>query len=144
MSNPATTALHTKLDELGRSIHGLESQLAQLQADRATIASALAILDSDGHASIAEPLRLDPLGLAHGRFARTVLDVLRRAKEPMAPREIAEQLIRDRGLDTPDKAATNHIVQRVRNALTRMRGKLAQENRGTAIYWSVAGRIAPD
>jgi hypothetical protein len=133
----ATAALHRKLAELGREIHALEGQLAQKQADRATLASALAILDPESTVHLTLPKAPDPLGVDHGRFSRSVLDVLRRASGPMTAREIGAQLVTDRGLDAPDKDAAEHITQRVRNSLASMAHRLVREQRGVTALWSV-------
>ena len=76
--------------------------------------------------------------IPRGQCSRAILDMLRRAAEPMTVREIAAQLAADYRVDASDKDAMHGLVAKVRNTLAHQRG-LASELRGSAKAWRVKG-----
>jgi len=76
--------------------------------------------------------------LPQGRGARIILDTLRRAGEPLSPRQIAERIGSERGHST-DGDAMERLTQRIRNTLARHEGRgVSCEGSGNGKVWLVS------
>lgn len=107
-----------------------EQRMLDLARDRDTITRALVILGQSTNEGAVS------LGIQSGAFARTILDILREASEPMGIRDIAEALAK-RSERPLDKREFGLVVARVRNAVPRISDQLDGELRGRATYWRV-------
>jgi hypothetical protein len=131
------SALRDKRAELDGELRQAEKRIIQLRADLESIDGALRVFDPSLAPRTIRPKlkRKPPTHFRHGQFCRVVLDMLRRAGDPMTARDIATQIAFDYRIDVSAAAAMNRLVVKVRQALTSHRETLASERRGDAIYW---------
>lgn len=120
--------LRVKLAEIQATIRATEQRLRTLAHDKATVSGALRLFENEEN-----PDRVS-LGIQSGAFARTILDTLREAGEPLSARGIAEALAKGKPLD---KAEFGMLIARVRNALPRLSDKLDGEKRDRTTFWRV-------
>jgi hypothetical protein len=134
------SALRTKRAELAGELIVAEKRIAQLRADLASIDGAIRVFDPSIAAAQIRPVikrKTAPL-LPQGQGTRIILDTLRRAGEPLSPRQIAERIVSERSLDI-GTAAMERLTQRIRNVLARREGHgVACETVGTGKVWRVA------
>jgi hypothetical protein len=122
--------LKVKLGEINTARRVCEQRLLDLARDRDTLTRAIAILGQSTNEGAVS------LGIRTGAFARTILDVIREAPEPVSVREIAGVLAK-RSERPLDEREFSLVVARVRNAVPRISNQLDGELRGRATYWSV-------
>jgi hypothetical protein len=133
MNQYAIDGLRAKLAEVNGAIRATNQRLRVLAMDRDVLARALVIMGSDpGEGTVS-------LGIAAGAFARTILDVIRPANQPLSVREIAEALAPRAGKPL-DKREMAMLVARVRNAMPRLSDRLDGELRDRTTFW----RVKPD
>jgi hypothetical protein len=126
--------LRSRLAEIQATIRATEQRLRTLAHDKATVAGALRLFENE-----ANPDRVS-LGIQSGAFARTILDTLREAGEPLSARGIAEALVKGKTLERAD---FNMLIARVRNALPRLSDRLDGEKRERTTYWRISGDLPP-
>jgi hypothetical protein len=118
--------LRSRLAEIQATIRATEQRLRVLAHDKATIAGALRLFENE-----VNPDRVS-LGIQSGAFARTILDTLRQAGEPLSARGIAEALTVGKTLE---RVEFNMLIARVRNALPRLSDRLEGERRERTTFW---------
>jgi len=77
-----------------------------------------------------------------GENARIILGIMREAKHPITPEEIAEKVIVERNLDSNDRDLRLAMLKRVRGCLAHYRRKgllKSKENKESRLEWSIAG-----
>jgi len=74
-----------------------------------------------------------------GTLLRHVLEALRKAERPMTPREIAVQLIAQKGVGDPPAAEVSRLTGSILSALQNHGGDSLMAHKNTApVRWSVA------
>ena len=134
------SGLRKKRAEVSGDLIAAEKRILQLRADLDCLDGAIRLFDPTAEPGKIRPVRVrrTPGMIPRGQCSRAILDMLRRAAEPMTVREIAAQLAEDYRVDASDKDAMHELVAKVRNTLTHQRG-LASELRGGAKAWRVKG-----
>lgn len=135
------SALRAKRAEIEGNLRDIERQAEQLRADAATIDGALRIFDPSGAPQTSrQPRKRAP----NGSFSRAVLDVIRRAKEPLTCRQIGERIVAERGLPGQTPHERELFTNRVRQVLGREREGLVSEKRGDTVFWQANSRRNKD
>ena len=125
MADPIViSSLSKKRAEIDGAIRAAEKQIAQLRVDLGVIDAAICIFDPSRLPGKIKPVqkRAKPTLFRHGECARTVLDVLRTAGEPLTVRAIAERMVREYHLDLKEPDDLDKLINRVRNTLLRRKG----------------------
>ena len=132
------TGLRAKRAELAGELREAEKRLDRLRADLDAIDGAIRVFDPAARPETirAKARSKPPAVFPHGQFSRLLLDVLRRSDRPLSPREIAEQIAREHGLDT--SGGLHALLHKVRNTLARSRDGLTGERDGDVTRWRVA------
>jgi hypothetical protein len=140
MADPhVISALRGKRAELSGELIAAEKRIIQLRADLDCLDGAIRVFDPTAEPRKIRPVQLRPTPgpIPRGQCSRAVLDMLRRAAEPMTAREIATQLAADYRMDAGNAGAMNALVAKVRNTLAKQKG-LASATRGDRKAWRVA------
>lgn len=121
MENEHTlSALIRKRAEISAHIEDLQGQLKQAVVDLDHVEATLVIFKPDIHL---EPLGNAPIPQQHrafrGEVTRIVLNLLRDAANPLTTPEIAEAVMRERGLNPDDKRFRKVMLGRVGACLKR-------------------------
>ena len=127
------TTLRRKRDEISASIRLYERQLAQARADLAHVTAAIRIFEASG----------DTAGMAryvdtHRLFKRGEPVALCKealAGEPMTTRELAQHIMKAKGLDVGDKVLAKGIAATLVHALRmqQQRGRLVTEGKRNGV-----------
>lgn len=132
------SGLRKKRAELSGELIAAEKRVSQLRADLDCLDGAIRLFDP-----AAEPRKICPVQtrlvsgpISRGQCSRAILDMLRRAGQPMTAREIASRLAADYRIDPSNKGVIDALVAKVRNTLLRQKG-LASELRGATKAWHV-------
>jgi hypothetical protein len=130
------SGLRKKRAELSGELIAAEKRVLQIRADLDCLDGAIRLFDPE-----AEPRKIRPVQarrmsgpIPRGQCSRAVLDMLRRADQPMTVREIAAQLAADYRMDAGNKGAMDALVAKGRNTLARQKG-LASELSGATRVW---------
>jgi hypothetical protein len=133
------SALVAKRAELAGEMIAAEKRIAQIRTDLGNIDGAIRIFDPSIAVARITPVvkrKTAPL-LPQGQGARIVLDTLRRAGEPLSPRQVADRIASERGLEL-DAGAMERLTQRIRNTLASQEGRgVACETAGNGKVWRV-------
>lgn len=139
MSTIVINALVAKRAELAGELAAAEKRIARLRANLDSLDGAIRVFDPSINVARISPIvrrKTTPL-LPQGQGARIILDTLRRAGEPLSPRQIAESIASVRGLDA-DPDAMDRLTQRIRNTLARQEGHgVVCEAAGNGKVWRV-------
>jgi hypothetical protein len=132
------SGLRKKRAELSGELIAAEKRVLQLRTDLDCIDGAIRLFDP-----AAEPRKIRPVRtrsvfgpIPRGQCSRAILDMLRRADQPMTARDIAAQLAGDYGIDASAPGSMKGLVAKVRNTLLHQKG-LASELREGAKAWRV-------
>ena len=117
-------ALITKRAELAGMIEGTQMSLRQMVADLDALDATIRVFDPDMDLEEVRPKALPPRHAGFkGEVARAVMKAVREAKEPLEARQIAIQIMGERGLSTADRQLVRVIKQRVGACLRHWRAK---------------------
>src|SRR5690349_1781193 len=106
-------ALLQRRAELAGQIKTMQGQLQQLHADLASLDAVIRQYDPGFDVGAIRPkYRRAPAAAEFGSMSRAVLDVLRRAKEPLSGAEIASRIIEERGPNAGDRALARAMKKR--------------------------------
>jgi hypothetical protein len=132
------SALRDKRAELSGELIAAEKRMAQLRSDIDSLDGAIRVFDPTSEPQKIRPIlrRKKPAFIPRGQCSRAILDMLRRADNPMTVRDIVAQFAADYRMDASNSGAMNALVAKVRNTLARQKG-LASEVRGDAKAWRV-------
>ena len=142
MTDYAVEALKRKRAEITGEIARSQAQLEKLARDLEHIDGVLAILAPEFVQEAVLPKVFTPpkSWSKRGEMSRTVLSILRTAKEPMTTREIAGLVMQKRGLPDPDPASLNIMTRRVGHCLRdkREHGTVRSlEETGLWLQWEI-------
>lgn len=124
MTDYVTTGLVKRRAEIAGEITALQAQLAERARDLETLDAALKVVAPDLDMTPLAPKMFRPPEhwSKRGEMSRVVLDILRVARSSMTSRDIAAQMIVQRGLSVTPKIA-NIMSKRVATALRGLRDK---------------------
>lgn len=139
------SGLIRKRAELAGEIEALHKQISQKIADLSNVDATILLFDPGCEIEGIKPKAFRPPDdwSKRGEMAKAVLGVLRRAPEPMTCRDIAFQIMVERGLDGSDVRLLNLMRQRVATALRHQRNMgNAESKHGAGHYnvWSLVKR----
>ena len=142
MTDHVLAVLVHRRAEMAGEMHTLQSRLHQLHADLASLDAVIRQFDPEYRLETIRPkYRKAPTAAEHGAISRTVLDILRRASDPLAAKEIAARIMAERGLDTADRGLVRSMNKRVDMALRyqRTNGMVeGTEGDGGEVIWAIA------
>lgn len=123
MAEPhVVTALVKKRGEISGEIETLHDRIAQLIQDLEGIDRSLQVFAPHIETQTIAPRFRPPENWSkRGEMTRLVLGILRLAKEPLTTRDVAAQLIAERGLDANEPRLLRLMSKRVGVALRRQR-----------------------
>lgn len=131
------TALVRKRAELAGDIENTQEAIARMIRELEGLDATIRLFDPDYRVEEIRPKAFRPPEdwSKRGEMSRVVLDILRRAAEPLTSRDIALQLIAQRGLDKSDERFVRLMVKRVGVALRGQRDKgTVKSSQGTGLY----------
>jgi hypothetical protein len=138
------TTLTTKRDEIARAIVSYEAKLAQARADLAHINATLTIFAGGGepgsHRVYVDLLRV----FRYGEIAALCVKEL--AQGQRTTRELADMLLRAKGLDTGDrvlaKTLSLSVVHSMRKAALRRKVTMVEKRAGVCV-WALPRPVSP-
>ena len=137
MAEPhVVTALVKKRGEISGEIEALHARVARLVSDLEAIDRSLHVFAPhiETH-SIASRFKPPENWSKRGEMTRLVLGILRLAREPLTTRDVAAQLIAERGLDADEPRLLRLMSKRVGVALRRQRdGGVVKATQGPGQY----------
>jgi hypothetical protein len=141
MTDYMVTGLVKKRAELAGELANIHNRVAQLVRDIEHIDATLQIVAPDIVPEAIPPRLFQPPEdwSKRGQMSRLVLGILRNAKEPLASRDIASQLILERGM-AMDMKLLRLMTKRVGSALRDKREKgLVRTIEGAGLYqlWEI-------
>jgi hypothetical protein len=136
-------ALVRRRAELSGRMKAVQGELQQMHADLASLDAVIRQLDPEYKLDTIRPkYQRSASGAESGSMSRTVLDVLRCSLAPMPAKDIAAQIIEQRGLNMGDRALARNMAKRVDMALRyqRTNGMVREtEGPGAGVVWEIAG-----
>jgi len=141
MTDYVLTGLIKRRAELAGELHRHHEAIGKLAKDLEHLDATLRIISPDFEPeSIAAKFRPPDDWSHRGQMSRMILSILRTAKEPLTSREIASQMILERGLAMDDKLL-RLMTKRVSTALRerRDRGQAASvQGPGPYSLWAIS------
>lgn len=136
------TALARRRAELSGDIETTTKRLHQMIADLEHLDQTLLMFDPDYRIEAIRPKAFRPPAdwSKRGEMTRIILGILRKAAEPMSCRDIAVQLMAERGLDVDDAKLARLMTKRVGVALRGQRDRGAATSvhgQGQFILWAL-------
>lgn len=143
MTDYMITGLVKRRAEIAGELRAAHDRVAKLAQDLAAIDAALAVVAPDMEVEAIRPRMFRPPAdwANRGQMSRLVLVILRQARDPLTTREIAAQMILERGLDAGDRKLLPLMVRRVGSALRHQRDKgrvVSSEGPGNYQLWEIA------
>ena len=140
MTDHVLAGLVKRRAELSGQIDAMQGQLQQLHADLACLDAVIRQFDPEYDVGTIRPkYRRAPAAAEFGSISRTVLDVLRRAREPLSAATIADRIIAERGLNAGDRTLVRSMGKRVAMALRYQRTNgMVREAEGQFGLWDIA------
>ena len=142
MTDHVLTALVERRRVMLGEMNTTQQRLYILQADLAALDAVIKQFDPDYELSTIRAKYKRQTPGEHGAISRSVLDVLRRAESPMSAAEIAEQIMRSRGLDPTIPKVRRQMNKRVDMALRyqRTNGMVREVSAdGVVVAWEIDG-----
>jgi hypothetical protein len=139
------SGLLRKRAELAGQVEAMQAQLGALIADITHIDATIRVFRPDiDLADLPEKLAPAPFTGFRGEIQRFLLDELRRANAPLSTFDLAERVMRKRGLDPSDRVIFALIARRTGYGLAKLRkaGKVrsSREHRSAPLNWE---RLCP-
>ena len=143
MTDYMITGLAKRRAEIAGELRSAHDRVAKLVQDLAAIDAALAVVAPDMEIEAIRPKLFRPPDdwANRGQMSRLVLSILRQARDPLTTREIAAQMILERGMDAGDRKLLPLMVRRVGAALRHQREKelvVSTEGPGNYQLWVIA------
>lgn len=143
MTDYMVTGLVKRRAEIAGELTAAHATVAKLAQDLAAIDAALAVVAPDMEVETIRPKLFRPPDdwANRGQMSRLVLSILRQAREPLTTREIAAQMILERGLDAGDRKLVPLMVRRVGSALRHQRDKglvVSSDGPGNYQLWTIS------
>ena len=114
MNDHVLSGLIKKRAELAGRIEAAQIAVRQLVIDLDHVDATIRVFDPDIDLEDVRPKPLPPRHSAfRGEVARIVLSTLRQSKKAITTKDLAMQMMADRGLNTADKGTVKMMVKRV-------------------------------
>jgi len=148
MENEHTiNGLMRKRAEIAGKIEHEQTVIRQLIIDLDNIDAALRIFKPDIDLDEIKPQPLPPRHAAFkGQVTQAIFSYLREAKGPLTSKQMAERMMKERGLNTLDKKLVVLITKRVGAALKHYKGKKqvrSLKGDDGFLLWEIEGENAP-
>jgi hypothetical protein len=126
-------------------VEAMQTQLGALFVDLSHVDAAIRVFRPDIElADLPEKIAPGPFTGFRGEIQRFLLDELRRSNEPLSTFDLAEHIMRKRGLDPADRLHFKLITKRTGYALAKLRnkGEVASKrtHRSAPLNWTLATR----
>jgi len=136
------TGLVKRRAEIAGELRAAHERVSKLVQDLAAIDAALAVVAPDMEVEAIRPKLFRPPDdwASRGQMGRLVSSILRQARDPLTTREIAAQMILERGLDAGDRKLLPLMVRRVGAALRHQREKglvVSSDGPGNYQLWEI-------
>jgi hypothetical protein len=141
MADPhVITALVKRRSELSGDIENTQRNLQQMILDLEHLDRTLLMFDPDYRIETIKPKAFRPPEdwSKRGQMTRLIMGILRQAAEPLSARDIAVQLMLERGLDTSSDKLVRLMAKRCGVALRGMRDRgiaTSHEGPGMLVLW---------
>ena len=136
------TALIKKRREIAGQIEHAATHMRQLVIDLDNLDHTLRLFAPDIDLDQIHPKPLPPRNQAfRGEVTRIILTALRQSDRPLTTKDLAEQVIAERGLNTADKRLVRTMGKRVGATMRSLRNRgLVQSKQGPGQYmlWALA------
>ncbi len=140
MTDYVLQGLTKRRAELAGELEGCHQRVAQLVRDLEHLDATIRLIAPDAEPEAIAPRFRPPADWSHrGQMSRMVLAILRSAKQPLTSREIASQMVLQRGLALDDKLLRT-MTKRVSTALRDRREQgLVRSEQGPGLFalWQV-------
>jgi hypothetical protein len=122
---PVICALAKKRAQLAGEIEAAQAKLHQMIFDLEHLDQTLSLFDPSYEIASIKPrgFRPPPDWARRGEMTRLIMDILRKAPEPLTSRDVALQLMVERAMDTNDKRLLRLMGKRAGVALKTLRQK---------------------
>jgi hypothetical protein len=130
-----TGILRRKLGQLKGLAGDLFSDQAQIAADMEHIGAVLLMFDPAADLDAIAPIR--PYKAHRGRWSRDALKVLREANQPLTAIELAQRVIKLRGVADEDTRTRASIVCGLHAVLERLEGRGVVREQGSPKRWAI-------
>ena len=142
MTDYMVTGLAKRRAEIAGELTAAHDRVAKLAQDLASIDAALAVVAPDMEVEAIRPRMFRPPAdwANRGQMSRLVLSILRQSHDALTTREMAAQMILERGLDAGDRKLLPLMIRRVGSALRHQRDKglvVSSEGPGNYQLWTV-------
>jgi hypothetical protein len=129
--------LLTKRADLFNEAKQLRERIAEIKNDIDAIDRSLGTFGYTGDLDAAMPRQKRHVVFGKGELFRSCMTVLRRAKEPLTSRQIAQEIVEMNGQDARDRKYVNDLVKRVGKCLRQTdAARKGVDERGNVV-WSV-------
>lgn len=136
MTDYVLHGLVKRRSELACEEEGLRARLATITSDLAHLDATILLFDPEFDLGTIRPKRPRPADAANpGERSRLVLDVLRRAGEPVTVGEMVRRVMAENGQDAEDKNLRHYVTRKTEAVLAR------QERRGVVRAERVPGEF---
>lgn len=142
MTDYMITGLVKRRAEIAGELTAAHERVAKLAQDLAAIDAALAVVAPDMEVEAIRPKMFRPPDdwANRGQMSRLVLTILRQSHDALTTREIAAQMILERGLDAGDRKLLPLMIRRVGSALRHQRDRglvVSSEGPGNYQLWVI-------
>ena len=141
MADSVIPALVARRAELAGDLAKAQTLVQRLHADLASLDAVIRQFDPEYNVGAIRPkYRRAASPAEFGAMGRTVLDHLRRATAPLSAKDIAGQIIAERGLDATDRGLVRSMGKRVDMALRyqRTNGMVREVGQdGAKVTWKI-------
>lgn len=142
MTDYVLSGLMKRRAELAGEANAIRTRLAQITTDTGHLDAVIRQFDPEYDTAAIRPKRPQGTEVAkRGERSRVLLDVLRKASEPIATAEVVRRVLAVQGQDPADKTLVRQVSKRFEAALARQErlGVLrARREPGQMVLWEVA------
>lgn len=136
------SALVHKRAQIAGDIENAQEAMKRLVAELEHVDATIRLFDPDYRIEGIKPTAFRPPDdwSKRGEMTRVILDLMRQAKEPLTPRDLAASLMKLRGLDCGDRKLLVKMTKRVGAALRHARDrKLAKASQAAGMFmvWEI-------
>jgi hypothetical protein len=134
------SALSNKRAELAGIVSQLERQLAQQQANLAHLDATMRLFDPDIRPNRIPPKqpRARSVWFRPGECLRLIYDALREAAHPMTTHQLAERIIRVKGLPIADDRQRALVQKTIFGSLNRAKETIVRVEAAGVVRWRLA------
>ena len=133
-------ALRNKRAELSGDRAQTEARSQTLQSEIAAVDITLRLFDPSQKPATIKPRikRTKAARFRPGEFSRSLLGIIREAREPMTVRELTHAVAQVHGLDVTSKEAFNKLMANTRETVSKPREGVVRETVDGVYRWRVA------